>query len=87
MVRYHQPKLNPKRLVKEHIREYYIVLTQPPNYQSEAGWRNEGKQPGYIQANKFCFLHSYQLKAIRALQWIMSDGRDRYSVRDSYPNR
>ena len=46
--------------------EDYIVLTQRPNYQSEAGWRNEAERAGYIQANKLRFLRPYQLKAIRS---------------------
>src|SRR3989304_3648113 len=56
----------------------YIVLTQRPNYQSEAAWRNEGERPGYIQANKLRFLRPYQLKAIHALQRAVKDGKDRF---------
>ena len=58
--------------------EDYIVLTQRPNYQSEAGWRNEAERPGYIQANKLRFLRPYQLKAIHSLQAAVGEGKDRF---------
>lgn len=31
----------PRRLIEEQVGDDYIVLTQRPNYQSEAAWRNE----------------------------------------------
>ena len=58
--------------------EDYIVRTQRPNYQSEAGWRNEAERPGYIQTNKLRFLRPYQLKAIYSLQAAVGEGKDRF---------
>ena len=69
---------NPQRLVEEQVGDDYIVLTQRPNYQSEAAWQNEAERPGYIRANKLRFLRPYQLKAIRALQRAVKDGKDRF---------
>ena len=69
---------NPQRLIEEQIGEDYIVLTQRPNYQSEAAWRNEAERPGYIQANKLRFLRHYQLKAIHSLQAAIREGKDRF---------
>jgi len=69
---------NPERLVNEPIGEDYIVLTQRPNYEAEAGWKNEDERPGYIQANKLRFLRPYQLKAIHSLQRAVKDGKDRF---------
>jgi type I restriction enzyme R subunit len=69
---------NPQRLIEEQVSEDYIVRTQRPNYQSEAGWRNEAERPAYIQANKLCFLRPYQLKAIHSLQAAVGDGKDRF---------
>ncbi|HPO13597.1 MAG TPA: DEAD/DEAH box helicase family protein [Candidatus Hydrogenedentes bacterium] len=69
---------DPRRLIEDQINDDYIVLTQHPNYQSEAAWRNEAERPGYIQANKLRFLRPYQLKAIYALQRAVSDGKDRF---------
>ena len=69
---------DPQRLLNEQVNEDYIALTQRPNYQAEAGWRNEAERPAYIQANKLRFLRPYQLKAIRRLQAAVGDGKDRF---------
>jgi type I restriction enzyme R subunit len=69
---------NPQRIVEEHVGADYIVLTQCPNYQSEAGWKNEAERPAYIQANKLRFLRPYQLKAIHQLQGAVREGKDRF---------
>jgi type I restriction enzyme R subunit len=69
---------NPQRLIEDQVGDDYIVLTQRPNYQSEAAWRNEAERSGYIQANKLRFLRPYQLKAIHALQRAVKDGKDRF---------
>jgi len=69
---------DPQRLIAEQIGDDYIVLTQWPNYQAEAGWCNETERPGYIQANKLRFLRPYQLKAIHGLQAAVRDGKDRF---------
>ena len=69
---------NPQRLIEDQVGEDYIVRTQRPNYQSEAGWRSEAERPGYIQANKLRFLRPYQLKAIHSLQAAVGEGKDRF---------
>ena len=75
---YQQVRPNPQRLMVEQVTDDYMVLTQRPNYQSEAAWRNEAERPGYIQANKLRFLRPYQLKAIHALQGAVKEGKDRF---------
>jgi len=75
---YQQVKPNTQRLTEEVVNEDYIVLTQRPDYQSEAAWQNESERPGYIQVNKLRFLRPYQLKAIYALQQAVKDGKDRF---------
>lgn len=69
---------NPKRLIEEAVGDDYIVLTQRPGYAAEASWKNEAERPGYIQANKLRFLRPYQLRAIRALQKAVQEGKDRF---------
>jgi len=69
---------NPQRLIEDQVGDDYIALTQRPNYQSEAAWKNEAERPGYIQANKLRFLRPYQLKAIHSLQRAVKDGKDRF---------
>jgi type I restriction enzyme R subunit len=36
---------NPQRLTEELVGDDYIVLTQRPNYQAEAAWKNEAERP------------------------------------------
>jgi len=69
---------NSRRLVEESVATDYIVLTQRPAYQSDAGWKNEAERPAYIQANKLRFLRPYQLKAIHQLQAAAREGKDRF---------
>ena len=78
MVGYKKVTPNPQRLIEERVEDDYIVLTQRPNYQSEAAWRNEAERPDYIQANNLRFLRPYQLKAVHALQRAVKDGKDRF---------
>lgn len=75
---YKQITPNPQRLVDEKVEADYIVLTQRPNYQSEAGWKNETERPAYIQANKLRFLRPYQINAIHQLQSAVKKGGDRF---------
>lgn len=69
---------DPRRLIDEQVNDDYIVLTQRPNYRSEAAWKNEVERLGFIQANKLRFARPYQLKAIHALQRAVKDGKDRF---------
>ncbi len=69
---------NPQRLIAEPVADDYIVVTQRPNYQVEAGWKNEGERPAYVQANKLRFLRPYQLNAIHSLQAALKEGKDRF---------
>jgi type I restriction enzyme R subunit len=78
VIGYQKVTPDPQRLIEEQVGDDYIVLTQRPNYQSEAAWRNEEDRPSYIGANKLRFLRPYQLKAIHSLQRAMKDGKDRF---------
>jgi type I restriction enzyme R subunit len=78
VIGYKQVTPNPQRLIEEHVGDDYIVLTQRPNYQSEAGWKNEAERPGYINANRLRFLRPYQLKAVHQLQAAVREGKDRF---------
>jgi type I restriction enzyme, R subunit len=78
VIGYQKVTPNPQRLIEDQVNDDYIVITQRPNYQSEAAWKNEAERPGYIQANKLRFLRPYQLKAIHALQRAVKEGKDRF---------
>lgn len=75
---YRQVTPNPQRLIAEQVGDDYIVLTQRPNYQAEAGWKNEAERPAYVQTNRLRFLRAYQRKAIQSLQSAVKDGKDRF---------
>jgi len=78
VIGYQQVTPSPQRLIEEQVGDDYIVLTQRPNYQSEAAWRNKTERPGYIKANNLRFLRPYQLKAIQSLQRAVKEGKDRF---------
>ena len=69
---------DPKRLVDETVETDYIVLSQRPQYASDAGWKNEVERPAFIRDNKLRFLRPYQLQAIHALQEAVRAGNDRF---------
>jgi type I restriction enzyme R subunit len=78
VIGYRQVTPNPQRLIEDQVGDDYIVLTQRPNYASEAAWKNENERPGYELANKLRFLRPYQLKAIHTLQRAVKEGKDRF---------
>ena len=69
---------NPQHLIEDHVEADYIVLTQRPTYQTEAGWKNENERPAFQHVNKLRFLRPYQLKAVRQLQMAVREGKDRF---------
>jgi type I restriction enzyme R subunit len=69
---------DPKRLIEERVEADYIVLTQRPNYQSEAAWRNEAERAGFITLNRLRFLRRYQQKAVHKVQEAVKKGKDRF---------
>ncbi len=75
---YRKVEPNPQRLIDEPVDTDYVVLTQRPNYKSEAAWRDEAERSGYIKANNLRFLRPYQLKAIHSLQRAVKGGKDRF---------
>ena len=75
---YGKVKPNPKSLIDELVQANYIVLTQRPNYASEAAWKNEAERPGFIRSNDLRFLRVYQLGAIQSLQRAVKEGSDRF---------
>jgi len=78
VIGYQRVKPNPERLIQEQVKDDYIVLTQRPNYQSEAAWINEAERPAFIQTNKLRFLRYYQREAVSSLQRVVRDGKDRF---------
>ena len=65
-------------LVKEVVNDDYVVLTQRPNYQTEAAWKKESERANFINSNGLRFLRLYQKQAIHALQSAVKQGKDRF---------
>ena len=78
VIGYQKVTPHPEHLTAEQVGDDYIVLTQRPGYQLEAGWKNEAERLSYIQANKLRFLRPYQLNAVRSLQAAVREGKDRF---------
>ncbi|WP_408648698.1 DEAD/DEAH box helicase family protein [Tumidithrix elongata] len=68
----------PQQLVDEVIDDNYVVLTQYPNYENDAGWKNELERASFIEKNKLRFLRGYQKQAIAALQDAVQAGKERF---------
>lgn len=68
----------PGRLVTEQVGRDYIVLTQRPGYEKEAGWTNEDERDTFVAVNKLKFLRAYQERAIHRLQAAVKNGSDRF---------
>jgi type I restriction enzyme R subunit len=78
VVGYQKVTPDPQRLISEPVADDFIVLTQRPTYQSEAGWNNEAERADYVRTNKLRFLRPFQLKAIHRLQDAVREGKDRF---------
>ena len=75
---YQKTTPDPKRLIEEVVEDDYVVLTQRPNYATEAAWKNEGERARFIEVNGLRFLRLYQKKAIYAIQQAIKKGSDRF---------
>jgi len=75
---YQKTTPDPKRLIEEVVADDYVVLTQRPNYATEAAWKNESERARFIEVNGLRFLRLYQKKAIYAIQQAIKKGSDRF---------
>ncbi|HNT67397.1 MAG TPA: DEAD/DEAH box helicase family protein [bacterium] len=78
VIGYQKVTPNPQIIIDEVVEDDYIVLTQRPNYASDAAWKNKDERSHFIQVNNLRFLRPYQLKAIHALQQAVKEGKDRF---------
>lgn len=67
-----------RRLIVEPVGRDYIVQTQMPGYEKEAGWLSADEQPAFIAKNKLRFLRNYQKKALNAIQDAVADDQTRF---------
>jgi len=69
---------NPESLIKEMVAKDYIVLTQLPGYEEEAGWKNSDERPGFIEKNRLRFMRDYQKRAVHSVQDAVAEGKSRF---------
>ncbi|WP_374987235.1 DEAD/DEAH box helicase family protein [Pseudomonas juntendi] len=62
----------------EPVGRDYIVQTQMPGYEKEAGWLSADERTTFIAKNKLRFLRDYQKKALNAIQDAVADGQTRF---------
>jgi len=75
---YNDFKPNPTGLIREVVDEDYIISTQKPDYKTDPSWISESTRGQFIQNNGLRFLRDYQLKAIKAIQESVKQGKDRF---------
>ena len=68
----------PDTLVKELVKDDYIVQTQFAGYDNAAGWTMETERPAFVEKNRLRFLRPYQLRAVQSLQKAVGSGKDRF---------
>ncbi len=78
VIGYQKTTPDPHRLIGEIVEDNYVVLTQRPNYATEAAWKNQGERTRFIEINGLRFLRPYQKKAIVAIQLAIKKGSDRF---------
>lgn len=75
---YKETRPNPEKLISLPVEKDFIAQTQLPNYQEQAGWKNEQERPAFIEKNGLRFLRPYQVRAIQSLQQAVKTGSDRF---------
>ena len=71
-------KFNPPRQEVEEIGVDYIAQTQLPKFEQNPDYLDERKREDFLRNNKLRLLRDYQLKAVRAVQSGIAEGKDRF---------
>ncbi len=69
---------NPPRKESEEIDNFYIAKTQLPNFLQNPDYLDETKREGFLKKNKLRILRDYQLRAVKAVQKDIREGKDRF---------
>jgi hypothetical protein len=77
VIGYQKVTPDPKRLIEEQVGEDYIVLTQRPNYQSEAAWKNEAERPATSRPTS-CASCALPAEGHPQPPGAVKDGKDRF---------
>jgi len=66
------------KLIKEEVKDDYIVLSQNPYYQQDPRWKDESLRKDFIYDTRLRFLRPYQLDAVRTVQKEVSKNKNRF---------
>ena len=66
------------KLIKEDVRDDYVVLSRSPYYQQDPHWKDESLRKDFIFDTGLRFLRPYQLDAVRTIQKEVSKNRNRF---------
>lgn len=69
---------DPQRLVSEDVTLDYIARTQMPQYDAEAGWKDESLRQGFVEKHRLRFMRSYQQRAAQSIQRAVKAGATRF---------
>ncbi len=69
---------NPPRQEVEEIDVDYIAQTQLPKFENNPDYLDEKKRDEFLRNNKLRLLRDYQLKAVKAVQSGIAEGKDRF---------
>ena len=69
---------NPPRGEVEDIEDDYIAQTQLPNFRNHPDYLDERKRDEFLRNNKLRLLRDYQLRAVKAVQSGVVEGKDRF---------
>ena len=69
---------NPPRQEVEEIGVDYIAQTQLPKFDQNPDYLDEKKRDEFLRNNKLRLLRDYQLKAVKAVQSGIAEGKDRF---------
>jgi type I restriction enzyme R subunit len=71
-------KPNPDNLITEKVEPDYVAITQNPNYRSDPRWNDAVLREIFVRDADLKFLRPYQLRAIRAVQEAVKEGKTRF---------
>ena len=69
---------DPQRLVSEDVTLDYIARTQMPQYDAEAGWKDESQRPAVVEKHRLRFMRAYQQRAAQSIQREVKAGATRF---------
>jgi len=67
-----------EKLTQEEIKDNYIALTQNPFYEKDPRWIDKKKRQLFVSDTCLMFLRPYQLDAIKTIQKVVIDGKNRF---------